>query len=473
MKASRLALAVVAFLVVGATAAAAPAQQPVNGLSTEAESYIKAEMKNRHIPGMAVAVVRDGRIVATAAYGLSNLELNVPVTLDTIFPIASLDKQLKASAIMLLVQDGKVHLDDEISPYFTDPPVSWKGIHIRNLLSHTSGLPDVVEEYVGGVELTSYSTEQLLANIKRQNLLFPPGTGYEYTDAGPILCQLITEKASGMPWWRFVTERLFTPAGMTSMVSLGPTSIIKNRVSGHELTASGEFISNRRLAVDVGPLYNDVGANIVDFARWAAALQTDRVLPPALRDQMWTPQVRANEVLGWLDYGFAWGVDRYRGVEIVTHTGYTGTGIVMLPKQRTAVIVFTNLDSRFGTDAHGLALGIAGMYVPEISLLAMQPKTDPDPARAKRVQLEFTRLAKGEPDYSQYSTTMLHGIQEAVEGFATRTPHLGAFQSLSFLEERNDEKLVYYRADFVNARLFLRVGFDSTGKISCFQVIHV
>jgi CubicO group peptidase (beta-lactamase class C family) len=260
---------------------------------------------------------------------------------------------------------------------------------------------------------------------------------------------------------------------MTSMVSLDPTLIIKNRVSGHELTPSGEIISNRRTSGDFGPLYNDVGANIVDFARWAAALETDRVVPPALRDQMWTPQARANGVLGWRDYGFGWGVDRYRGVKIVTHTGYTGTGIVMLPERRTAVIVFTNLDSRFGTDAHGLALGIAGMYVPEISLLAMPRKTDPEPARAKRVQQEFVRLAKGEPDYGQYSATMLRGIQEAVVDFATRTPHLGAFQSLSFLEERADEKLVYYRADFANARLFLRVGFDSTGKINCFQVIHV
>jgi Beta-lactamase len=83
--------------------------------------------------------------------------------------------------------DGKVHLDDEISPYSTDPPVSWKGIDIRNLLSHTSGLPDVVEADVGGVEFVSYSTEQLLANIKRQDLLFPPCTGYEYTSSGPIL----------------------------------------------------------------------------------------------------------------------------------------------------------------------------------------------------------------------------------------------------------------------------------------------
>lgn len=248
--------------------------------------------------------------------------------------------------------------------------------------------------------------------------------------------------------------------------------IIKNRVSGHELTRSGEIVSNHRTAADLGPLHNDVGANILDFARWAAALETDRVVPPALRDQMWAPQVRANDVRGGVDYGFTC-VDRYRGVKVVNHTGTTGTGIVMLPEQRTAVIVFTNLDTAFGTDAHGLALGIAGIYVPEVSLLKIQPQTDPDAGRTGRVQQELLRLLNGEPDYSQYSSSMLRPIQESLDGFATRTPHLGAFHSLSFLEERSEDKLVYYRADFANARLFLRVGFDSAGKINCFQVMHV
>ena len=192
-------------LLVGPSSAATPPQPPTDGLPAEADSYVKTEMSNRRIPGLAVAVVRDGRIVATQAYGLANLELNVPVTLDTVFPIASLDKQLTASGIMLLVQDGKVRLDDEISNYFANPPASWKGIRVAHLLSHSSGLPDVVKEEVGGQPFMSYSTEQLLSNVKRQSLLFPPGTGYHYSDAGLFLCQLITEKASGMPWWRFVT----------------------------------------------------------------------------------------------------------------------------------------------------------------------------------------------------------------------------------------------------------------------------
>src|SRR5947209_20036749 len=122
----------------GSLNAATPPQRPAASLPAEADSYIKAEMKRRSISDLAVAVARDGRIVALQAYGFADLELNVPVMLDTIVPIASLDKQLTASGIMLLVQDGKVRLDDEISRYFTDAPASWKGIHVAHLISHTS-----------------------------------------------------------------------------------------------------------------------------------------------------------------------------------------------------------------------------------------------------------------------------------------------------------------------------------------------
>jgi len=460
-------------LLAGASGAVPPPQPANRSLSAQVDAYIRTEMQNRRIPGLAVAVVRDGHIVATQAYGLANLELNVPVTLDTIFPIASLDKQLTASGILLLTREGKVRLDDEVSGYFPDPPGSWKGIRVAHLLSHASGLPDVVNEEIDGRALVSYTTGQLLSNVKRQILLFPPGTGYHYSDAGFFLGQLITEKASGMPWRQFVTEQLFKPAEMNSMVYLDPAAVIKNRVSGHELTANGEIISNRRTAVDLGPLYNDVGANVVDFARWAAALETDRVVPAAVRNQMWSPQVRANDILYWRDYGFGWGLDSYRGVRVVLHSGYTGVAIVVLPEQRISAIVFTNLDNHFGTDAEGLALGVIGFYVPEVSLVSLPSKPDPDPARMRRVRSELGRLINGDPDYSQYARSLFHGIKEGAADLATRVPHFGALQSLSFLEERADENLVYYRADFAKARLFLRVGFDGEGKISCFQMTHI
>ncbi len=457
------------------TATLPGAAQPSASILPEANAYLKTEMRNRGIPGLAVAVVRDGQIVATQTYGLADLELNVPVTLDTVFPIASLDKQLTSSGIMLLAQDGKVHLDDEIGQYFVDPPPTWKGIRVEHLLSHASGLPDVINATVEGRDFTEYTTGQLLENVKKQTLLFPPGTGFEYSDAGLFLAQLITEKASGVPWRQFILQRVFAPAGMTSAVYMDPAPIIKNRVSGYELTPSGTVISNRRNAIDFGPLYNDVGATVIDFAHWAAALETNRILPPAARDLMWTPRSRSNEAFYWRDYGFGFGIDHYRGVRVILHSGFTGVGIVILPEKHLSVVVFTNLDNRFGTDAQGLALGVAGVYVPEVSLLAMPVKTDPDPSRLERVRGALAQLVRGEPDYRQYVSALFPSVQGSVAGFSTRAPHIGDFQSLVFLgvEDQAGEKLLYYRADFSKGRLFVRVSFDSTGKISCFQMIHI
>lgn len=140
-------LSVVAFLLLLATSAPALAQAPAN-LVPQADAYLKAEMRSRGIPGLAVAIVREDRMVATQTYGLADIELNVPVSLETVFPIASLDKQLTSSGIMLLVQEGKIRLDDEIGQYFADPPSSWKGVRVGHLLSHTSGLPDEVNATV-------------------------------------------------------------------------------------------------------------------------------------------------------------------------------------------------------------------------------------------------------------------------------------------------------------------------------------
>lgn len=469
-----LRLSLLVFLLLAPRTPAQP-DTPFGTLPASADAYLKAEMHERGIPGLAVAVVREGRIVAAQSYGVANLELGVPVSLETVFPIASLDKQLTASGIMLLVQDGKLRLDDEIGRYLADAPSSWQGIQVRHLLSHTSGLPDVVAEEVNGREFTSYSTEQLLETVKRQSLLSKPGTAYAYSDAGLFLTQLIIERLSGVNWRRFMAERLFVPAGMTSMTFMDAAPIVKNRVAGYRRIEGGELVSNRRYAVDYGPLYNDVGATIVDFARWAAALDTDRVLHRSLRDQMWTPAVRANDTWSWRDYGFGFGLDRYRGARVILHSGFTGVGIVVLPEERISVVVFTNLDNRWGADAHGLALGVAGMYAPEVSLVAMSSQADPDPRRTEQIRAEFIRLTSGAPDPSHYAPPLLSSLPDSVKHFGARGHHLGPLQSFAFLgtEQGTAEALLYYRATFAKARYFVRVGFDADGKIACLQAIHL
>jgi CubicO group peptidase (beta-lactamase class C family) len=457
-------------LVTSARAATAPLAR----ILPKADAYLRTEMRARSIPGLAVAVVRDGRVVAAQTYGLANIELNVPVTLESVFAIASLDKQLTATGIMLLVEDGKVGLDDEISRYFVDAPAAWKGIRVRHLLSHTSGLPDEVEPLVEGRAFTRYTTEQLLSNIKQQQPLFPPGGSFEYSDAGFLLAQLITEKASGVPWRTFIAQRVFTPAGMTAATFMDAAPVIRNRVAGYALS-HGEIVSDRRTSIDYGPLYNDVGTTVIEFANWAAALETNRVLPQSVRDLMWTPQVRTMNAFLPHAYGFGWAIDSFHGVRVMLHAGATGVGIAAVPEYHVSVIVFTNLDNRFGNDTHNLALSVAGFYVPAISLLAMPAKTDPDPARTQRIRDALAQLIRGEPELTQYAPDLVPHVPAIVRGLASRTPYIGQLLALAYLNDELEEgeNWLYYRADFSNGRLFVRVCFDPLAKISDLQLVHL
>jgi CubicO group peptidase (beta-lactamase class C family) len=430
-------------------------------------------MRRRDIPGLAAAVVRNGRIVAAGAYGLAAIVGTRRIDFETLFPIASLDKQLTASAVMLLVEDGKVRLDDPIGAYIRDAPASWAAIRLRHLLSHTSGLPDVVFE---GRPAPTHTTADLLQTVKRQHLRFPPGTDYLYSDAGLFLCQLVIEQVSRQPWRQFMTERIFRPAGMNAIEFLDPQSAIATRVTGYERLAGGRLVPNSRYEVDFGPLYNDVGATVLDFGRWVASLQNARVLPAALRDQMWTAATRADDTLYWRDYGFGWGLDRYRGIRVAIHSGFTGVGIAVLPDRSTAAVVFTNLDNRFGSDAHGLALGLVGAYEPAVSLVGMPTKPDSDAALTERCRTAFRRIVANDPDDGAYSPSLVASIREGARSFESRAPSLGALQSFTFLtDEPSDDGLVrYYEARFANGRLFVRIVMDAKRRtILSLQAIHV
>lgn len=142
------------------------------------DDYLRAEMQKRRIPGLGLAVVRDGAIVKMQGYGVANLEHDVPVTPDTIFELASVTKQFTATAIMRLVEDGKVQLDDPIARHLSGAPEAWKGITVRHLLTHTSGLPGLEDNFKalwpGGARV-NYTTAQLFDAATKDTLSFPAG----------------------------------------------------------------------------------------------------------------------------------------------------------------------------------------------------------------------------------------------------------------------------------------------------------
>ena len=165
------------------------------------DDYLAREMKARKIPGLAFAVARDGAVTRTGALGLAHVETGSPVTADSVFAIASLDKQITAAGLLKAAELGKLAIDDPVSKWVE---IDLPGATLRHLLSHLSGLPDDTLSSLDGRYFTDYTTEQLLAHARTLTPVAPPATQFLYSDTGLFLAQLATEKATGEPWWQFL-----------------------------------------------------------------------------------------------------------------------------------------------------------------------------------------------------------------------------------------------------------------------------
>src|SRR5215470_17350228 len=193
--------AVVVALLIGSGA-------PISAKSDKINDYVSAQMRQLHIPGLSLAIVRDGRIIKAQGYGFANLELKAGATKETVYEIGSNTKQFTAAAIMMLVEDGKVHLEDPITNYFPEAPEAWRTITIRHLLSHTSGIqnhvavPHWMDVFKTDLAFeTSPARDELLKMFFKLPLEFQPGETWAYDNTGYYLLGIIIEKVTGKSYW--------------------------------------------------------------------------------------------------------------------------------------------------------------------------------------------------------------------------------------------------------------------------------
>src|ERR1041384_3645698 len=199
---------------------------------TKVDAYIKGEMQAQQIPGLSLAVIKDGRILLAKGYGLANVEHQVPVKPETIFQSGSMGKQFTATAVMLLVEEGKIGLDEKVGKYLGDLPVSWSDITIRHLLTHTSGLGDYPRKFD---ETRDYTEDDLVKMIKATSLGFKPGEKWSYSNLGYVMLGIIIHRVSGKFYGDFLRERVFTPLGMTTTRIISEADIVPNRAAGYRL----------------------------------------------------------------------------------------------------------------------------------------------------------------------------------------------------------------------------------------------
>lgn len=434
------------------------------------DDYLARELVARKIPGIGLAVARDGEVVRRSSYGLAHVETGSPVTADSIFAIASLDKQITAAAVLRAVELGHLGLDDPASKWVATAPA---GATVRHLLSHLSGLPDETAGSFEGRSFTDYTTEQLLAHTATLSPVAAPATRFLYSDAGLLLAQVVTEKATGEPWWTFVRRELFAPAGMSSPLSMTPGLLVPQRVSAYTLDDAGNLRRDRRLDVDYGPLYSDLGMTVADFARFLAAQDRERPLSRASVATLTTP-VRlldgsaVSEAFQWSHYGLGVGIDEFAGEPVTLHSGHSGVGFVRFPQRKLSVAVFTNLEHPAGSDPVGLALGVAAIIEPALAFDRLPTNPVLNPSSVAEARAFYEAFLAGTPLLDRVEAEQRAVIWEGAGGLAVRRSRLGELQSFRALAElrlASPGRTILYRATHAHGTIYWRVTTGVFGRV--------
>jgi CubicO group peptidase (beta-lactamase class C family) len=303
------------------------------------DSLAKAAMAGGRIPALSLAVVKNG-VVKCAAYGMADREKRIQATTDTAFHIASLGKQFVATGIMLLVEDGKLRLDDKAVNYLQNAPASWREITVRHLLTHTSGLRRGVVGYDPAVE---QSDATLIELSYRRPLVRPPGSGYGYSNLGYFVLAEIIRVVTRQPWSNLIETRVFQRAGLTMTRPTNRTDGLPRIALGYK-REHGHWIA-APLATGLRPSGAFV-STVEDLARWHQVLRTDRVLGETSREAMFS-RARLNN-RSRVEYGFGWGLGPSTGTVLYAkHRGHPTSGGFRSAMRRyltedLAVIVLTN-----------------------------------------------------------------------------------------------------------------------------------
>lgn len=358
----------------------------------EVDQYVEAFIKKRNIPGLSLAVIREGKLVKAAGYGLANLEWKVPATPDTVYEIGSISKHFTAEAILLLVEDGKLGLDDPLGKYLNEVPATWKGLTLRQLLAHTSGLKDWEAANVLSYR-REYTADEFIKLLAPFPLNFSPGEQWSYTNTAYPLLGLVIERVSGKSFEEFMAARIFKPLGMNATQFNHPTQIIPNHASGYVEEAGklrkGEPLRPQVIAPNGGML-----TTVLDMAKWEQILYSERLLKRASLAQMQTPTRLTSGAT--FNSGLGLFMDTFRGHRLFLHNGSTVGGFSAVfytyPDDKLTVIVLCNIDQ--GNAVNVLATRVASFYGPKLTISALAEQADPAPETSQRLLQLLTELAQ-------------------------------------------------------------------------------
>ncbi len=348
------------------TDTAAPSSSAGEALTDRADAFMKQVQQTQGFSGV-VLIARDGRILFARPYGMANIELDVPNTLDTKFRLASITKQFTAAAILMLQERGKLSVNDTLCTYLRDCPETWKTITIHHLLSHSSGIYSFTESSDNDrYDPLPMPVLDTVARFKDKPLDFAPGTAFHYSDSGYLLLGYVIEQASGKKYEDFLKENIYEPLHMENSGYDHPWLILKHRAQGYA-QRNGTTVNAAYMQMDTpfggGSQYSTVG----DLLLWDQALYGEKLLSRNSLIAMFNPnpvQVPPEWLLGKKGgYGYGWMIEELFGRKLHVHGGLINgfSSIIMrYPEDRTLVVVLRNQEEDFPGDLKDLKIVFIG-----------------------------------------------------------------------------------------------------------------
>jgi D-alanyl-D-alanine carboxypeptidase len=254
-------------------------------------------IESGHSAGLAIAIVRNNRLVLAKGYGYADIEAREPVTARTVFRVGSLTKQFTAASILLLAEQGKLSVNDRVSKYYADFPQGSE-VTIRELLTHTSGVHDIVEDLLADPKLfpefrLDRTKAELLQRIETRNPAydFQPGTGWHYSNSGYILAGLILERVAGQPFGKFLQQNIAGPLQLGNTAVDDNDTLVAHRAQGYDAIPDqpGEFVHSQFWSLTGAEWSGSMRSTVGDLVRWHHALFAGHILEPAQVQQMITP----------------------------------------------------------------------------------------------------------------------------------------------------------------------------------------
>lgn len=360
--------------------------------------YFKADA-----PGATVIVVKDGKPVLRRAYGMADTAKGVKMTPEMALRLGSITKQFTSTAILMLAEEGKLSVDDDITKHLPDYPTKGKRITIEHLLTHTSGIPSYTGKPGYMVNMAQdVSVAQMIDTFKNDPLEFEPGSQYRYNNSGYFLLGAIIEKISGQTYAAFLEQRIFKPLGMRDTYYEGLGASQAPVAAGHSRSEKG-FGAARPLSMTQPYAAGSLVSTVDDLARWDAAIGAGKLLTPSSWQRAFTSyRLSDGKATG---YGYGWDVSKVQGETAMGHGGGINgfsTHALRFPEQKVYVVVLTNSDSGpanpgvVARKAAGIAIGKPYREFKEVALggAALEAVTGTY-AVEKGVQRVFRRSGDG------------------------------------------------------------------------------